>query len=264
MKIGFIGIGNMGYAMLQGALKAFDKSNLCFTDVNTSLVKQIADETGVTGFNSNVEVVKASDVVVVAIKPQYMAEVLVDIRGVLSQKQILLSPAAGLNIKYYRSELGFDARIVRCMPNTPALVGEGMSAYTYSSVDFTEEEKLFIEKFFASFGKAIELPEYLMDQVVPVSGSAPAYFFIMIEAMADAAVLTGLSRSDAYQMAAQTMLGAAKMILESGEHPAVLKDRVCSPGGTTIEAVKVLEEKGFRGTVMDAMIACYDKTKQFS
>ena len=264
MKIGFIGIGNMGFAMFKGALGAFGSEHLCYTDVSSQAMAQAEAETGIKGYGSADEVVKASDIIVLAVKPQYMAKVLQSIRGLLSHNHILLSPAAGLNIEFYKSEVGYDARIVRCMPNTPALVGEGMSGYTFSSNPFTEEEKEVVKAFFESFGKAIELPEYLMDEVVPISGSSPAYFFIMLEAMADAAVLTGLSRKDAYIMGAQTMLGAAKMVLETGEHPGVLKDRVCSPGGTTIEAVKVLEEKGFRGTIIDAMVACYEKTKKFS
>lgn len=263
MRIGFIGMGNMGYAMFKGVLKEFGVENLCYTDVNTALMIKVEEETGLKGKSNNLDVVKMSDIVVLAVKPQYMAEVLEGIRGALTDKHILLSPAAGLNIEFYKVQVGFDVRVVRSMPNTPAMVMEGMTAYTFSADTFSEKEKSVISAYFNSFGKSIILPEHLMDEVVPISGSSPAYFFIMLEAMADAAVLTGLSRKDAYMMGAQTMLGAAKMVLETGQHPAVLKDAVCSPGGTTIEAVKVLEEKGFRSAIIEAMVACYNKTKTF-
>lgn len=263
MRIGFIGVGNMGFAMFKGALQTFGKDQLCYTDVSQAVMDRVADVTGIAGMASNDDVVKASDIIVLAIKPQYMAQVLADIRSRLSHRHILITPAAGLNIDFFKTEVGYDVRVVRCMPNTPALVGEGMTGYSLSNDEFNDEEKAIVTEFFESFGKAILLPEHLMDEVVPISGSSPAYFFMMLEAMADAAVLTGLPRKEAYMMGAQTMLGAAKMVLETGEHPGVLKDRVCSPGGTTIEAVKVLEEKGFRSAIIDAMVACYDKTKKF-
>lgn len=262
MKIGFIGIGNMGSAMFKGALSQIDASDLCYTDINEALKAKIKDETGIIAMESNIDVVKASDIVVLAVKPQYMNDVLEGIRPAITHKHILLSPAAGVNIDLIKTIIGFDCRVVRSMPNTPALVLEGMTAYTYSQDDFSDKEKGTVKAFFESFGQAIEVPEHLMDEVVPVSGSSPAYFFMMLEAMGDAAVLTGLPRKDAYRMAAQTMLGAAKMVLETGEHPGVLKDAVCSPGGTTIEAVRVLEEKGFRSAIIEAMVACYNKTKK--
>jgi len=263
MKIGFIGIGNMGFAMFKGALGTFGKENLCYTDVSAEAIAKVEKETGMQALASNIDVVKNSDLIVLAVKPQYMSSVIEGIRNVLTDEQIIITPAVGLTIAYYKTQMGYDVRVVRSMPNTPALVLEGMSAYTYSNNPFSKEEKAAVVAFFESFGKAVELPEYLMDEVVPISGSSPAYFFMMLEAMGDAGVLTGLPRKEAYMMAAQTMLGAAKMVLETGQHPGVLKDAVCSPGGTTIEAVKVLEAKGFRSAIIEAMVACYDKTKQF-
>ena len=264
MKIGFIGIGNMGSAMFKGALSSMGKEQLCYTDINQELMTAVEEETGVKGLETNVDVVKVSDVIVLAVKPQYMDMVLEDIRSFLSHDHILLSIAPGVTIDRIKTVVGFDVRVVRSMPNTPALVLEGMSAYTFSKDDYTEEEKADVKAFFESFGRAVMVAEHQMDEVVPVSGSSPAYFFMMLEAMADAAVLTGLPRQQSYELAAQSMLGAAKMVLETGTHPGVLKDGVCSPGGTTIEAVKVLEEKGFRGAIIDAMVACHDKTKRFS
>lgn len=263
MKIGFIGIGNMGFAMFKGVLAAIGKDNICYTDINVAMMEKVAAETGVEGLKSGIDVIKASELIVLAVKPQYMTDVLESIRPALSDKHILLSPAPGLSIDYFKTQVGFDVRVVRSMPNTPALVLEGMSAYTFSADVYSDMEKTAIAEFFNSFGKSVILPEHLMDEAVPISGSSPAYFFLMLEAMADAAVLTGLSRKDAYRMGAQSMLGAAKMVLETGEHPGVLKDAVCSPGGTTIEAVRVLEEKGFRSAIIEAMLACYNKTKKF-
>lgn len=262
MKIGFIGIGNMGSAMFKGALTQMNASDLCYTDINEGLKDTIASETGIVALESNIEVVKTASIIVLAIKPQYMDQVLEGIRPALTHRHILLSPAVGVNIDHIKTIIGFDCRVVRCMPNTPALVLEGMSAFTYSHDDFSQDEKETVKGFFNSFGQSVEVPEHMMDEVVAVSGSSPAYFFMMLEAMGDAAVLTGLPRKDAYRMAAQTMLGAAKMVLETGEHPGVLKDAVCSPGGTTIEAVKVLEEKGFRSAIIEAMVACHNKTKK--
>ena len=155
---------------------------------------------------------------------------------------------------------GKEMKLVRCMPNTPALVGEGCTGFcTYSMV--TEEEQETARKILESFGKAYPVPENLMDTVVGVSGSSPAYVFMFIEAMADEAVAEGMPRALAYEFAAQAVLGSAKMVLETGKHPGELKDMVCSPAGTTIQAVKVLEEKGFRAAVMDAMEACIEKSR---
>lgn len=263
MKIGFIGIGNMGSAMFKGAMKVMGSDQLCYTDVNQGLMTTIEEETGVKGLSSNIEVVVASDIVVLAVKPQYMDSVLEGIRGALSRNHILLTLAPGVTIQHVKDVCGFDVRVVRSMPNTPALVLEGMSAYAFSIDDYTSDEKASIAGFFESFGRAVILAEHQLDEVVPVSGSSPAYFYMMLEAMADAAVLTGLPRQQSYELAAQAMLGTAKMVLETGQHPGVLKDAVCSPGGTTIEAVKVLEEKGFRSAIIEAMVACYDKTQRF-
>lgn len=263
MKIGFIGIGNMGSAMLKGAMTTISTENLLYTDVNVAAMDAIKDETGIEYVTSNIELVENVNVVVLAVKPQYLNSVLMEIESVINETHIVISIAPGVTIEHLKSVLGATTRVVRSMPNTPALVLEGMSAYAFSKDAYLEDEIDEIKAFFESFGRAVELAEHQLDMVVPVSGSAPAYGFIMIEAMADAAVLCGLPRAVSYELAAQTMLGAAKMVLETGKHPAELKDAVCSPGGTTIEAVKELENKGFRSAVIDAMIACYDKTKAF-
>jgi pyrroline-5-carboxylate reductase len=148
------------------------------------------------------------------------------------------------------------------MPNTPALIGEGMSAVSFSDDAFSKEEREDIIQFFSSFGVMEEIEEKLMNAVVPISGSSPAYVYMMIEAMADAGVLAGLPRKLAYTLASQSVLGSAKMVLETGNHPGELKDAVCSPGGTTIEAVAALEKSGFRSSIIEAMNACFEKTKK--
>jgi pyrroline-5-carboxylate reductase len=177
--------------------------------------------------------------------------------------KIIISIAPGMTIEFVNAFINGSPKIVRAMPNTPALIGEGMSSVSFGDYDFSDDEKKIIMSLFSSFGKARELPEKLMDAVVPLSGSSPAYVYMFIEAMADAAVVQGMPRQTAYEMAAQSVLGAAKMVLETKEHPGVLKDQVCSPGGTTIAAVRSLEENGFRSAVIEAMMTCYDKTLSF-
>lgn len=175
----------------------------------------------------------------------------------------MVSIAAGVTLDSLSSVLGYDRKIVRAMPNTPSLVSEGMTSVT-PNVLVEQAEIDEVVAIFESFGKAAVVDEYLIHSVVGVSGSAPAYVFMFIEAMADAAVLGGMPRAQAYQFAAQAVKGAAQMVLTTGKHPAELKDMVCSPGGTTIEAVKVLEEKGMRSAVMEAMLQCMAKSEKLS
>lgn len=257
-KVGFIGTGNMGYAMLKGALKTFS-GNITYTDVNEQKLIEIEQETGIAYCRNNQQVVDSSDLIVLGIKPQYMQKVLMDLQ--FTEKKILITLAPGMTIDKINALSSGNPRVVRTMPNTPALVGAGMSSLCFSERDFSSEDRKAVHDLFASFGKVVEVPEHLMDAVVPVAGSSPAYIFMLIEAMADAAVLHGLQRDLAYEMAAQSIMGAAKMYLESKLHPGVLKDQVCSPGGTTIEAVRVLEDRGFRSSIIEAMDACYHKAK---
>jgi len=168
-----------------------------------------------------------------------------------------------LHSKYDIEEyFGFEVKLIRTMPNTPALVGEGMSILSFSEDEFTAEEIEEVKSIFNSFGEIEILDEKLMDAVVPISGSSPAYVYMMIEAMADGGVLLGLPRKLSYKLAAQSVLGAAKMVLETNTHPGELKDAVCSPGGTTIEAVASLEKMNFRNAIIEAMISAYEKTQK--
>jgi pyrroline-5-carboxylate reductase len=260
MKIGFIGAGNMGYAMIKGAQTIFQNA-IVYTDVSNERCEYVKAKTGIEYLESNQDVIDHSDIIVLAIKPQYYTSVLMDIT--ISSDKIIISIAPGMTIEFVNAFINGNPKIVRAMPNTPALIGEGMSSVSFGDYVFSDEEKKIIMDLFSSFGKAAELPEKLMDAVVPLSGSSPAYVYMFIEAMADAAVVQGMPRETAYEMAAQSVLGAAKMVLETKEHPGILKDQVCSPGGTTIAAVRSLEENGFRSAVIEAMMTCYDKTLSF-
>lgn len=260
-KIGFIGIGNMGYAMLKGTLNRFHASDILFSDVNLERMKSVSDETKVEYVTSNAECVNRSKYVVLAVKPQFFEEVLDSIVNVVTKEHVIISIAPGITISQIKDKLGFDARIVRAMPNTPALVAEGMTGVSYHQSEFSEDEKENIEKIFSSIGKMKVVSEKLMSAVVCASGSSPAYVYMFIEALADGAVKCGMSRQDAYEFVAQTVYGSAKMVLETKAHPGILKDMVCSPAGTTIEAVKELEDNGFRSAILKATDACFKRSE---
>ena len=258
-NIGFIGAGNMGYAMLKGALSSISPENVGVTDRSFDKAESIAQETGVRHFESNADCVKNCKYVVFSIKPQVYENVVDEIRKFVDDSKIIISLAPNVSIEMLNGMFGKNVRVVRLMPNTPALVGVGMTGYCYDDALFNEEEKTFLADLFNSFGKAVKVSEKIMSAVVCASGSSPAYVFMFIEALADSVVKYGMSRDDAYTFVAQTVLGSAKMVLESGEHPGVLKDRVCSPGGTTIRAVEKLEECGLRNALFKATEACYNK-----
>ena len=210
---------------------------------------------------SNAELANNVKYLILAVKPQMYDQVIKNIENVITKEHVVISLAPGITIEYLTDMLGFDSRVVRAMPNTPALLGEGMTGVSYDSSLFSLTEKEMIEKIFKSFGKYAVVDEKLMSAVVCASGSSPAYVYMFIEALADSVVKYGVPRKDAYQMAAQTVMGAAKMVLETGKHPAELKDAVCSPGGTTIAGVAALEEWGFRNSIIKATDACYNKAE---
>ncbi|MGN0382857.1 MAG: pyrroline-5-carboxylate reductase [Eubacterium sp.] len=263
-KIGFIGMGNMGYAMLKGVLKTFDSSEIVFSDANEERMEKISRETKVEYALSNAECANSAKYIILAVKPQFYDVVLKNIVNIVKPDNVIISIAPGITIDRLKRTLGQEIRIVRAMPNTPALLGEGMTGVTYESRDFTFEEKDTIEKIFNSIGKMKVVDESLMSAVVCASGSSPAYVYMFIEALADGAVRCGMSRKDAYEFVAQTVLGSAKMVLETKEHPGVLKDMVCSPAGTTIEAVAALEKCGFRDSLLEATKACYNKAENIN
>lgn len=263
MKIGFIGLGNMAKAMIGGMLqKDMVKAEDILGSARTKeTVEKMQKEYGICGMGSNAEVAKAADVLVLAVKPQFFPEVIEEIRGEIKEETLIISIAAGKTLQWIEEAFDRKIKLVRCMPNTPALVGEGCTGVCVN-LYVSEEETEYSLKLMESFGKAYLVPERLMDAVGAVSGSSPAYVFMFIEAMADGAVAAGMPRTQAYEFAAQAVYGSAKLVLETGRHPGDLKDMVCSPGGTTIQGLRVLEEKGMRGAVMDALLACVEKSQK--
>lgn len=257
-KIGFIGMGNMGYAMLKGALNSFGADKIIFTCPSKTRGEEISAQMGVRYIESNAECANNAKYIILAVKPQVYDVVLKNIHDIVTPESVIISLAPGISIDDIKNKLGSCARVVRAMPNTPALIGEGMTGISYDAKEFTFEERDFIEQFFSSFGKVITVPENLISSIVCASGSSPAYVYMFIEALADSVVKYGIQRKDAYTLVAQTVLGSAKMVLETGEHPGKLKDNVCSPGGTTIKGVAALEENGLRNALFKATDACFE------
>ncbi len=261
-KIGIIGIGNMGYAIAKGLLKQYGKEDIVFTDVNKDRCAQVSKELGIDWVKSNQECAKLATYIVLAVKPQYFDPLLEQLKDTVTEKNVIISIAPGITTTQLKEKLGEEKRVVRAMPNTPALLGEGMTGVCYDEKAFSDEEKHAVESIFTSLGKMRIVEERLMNAVVCVSGSSPAYVYLFIEALADSAVKYGLPRDAAYEMAAQAVVGSARMVLETGEHPGALKDKVCSPGGTTIAGVSALEEFGFRNAVIKASDACFKKCEK--
>ncbi|MDO7977802.1 pyrroline-5-carboxylate reductase [Oceanotoga teriensis] len=264
-KIGFIGGGNMAQAMIGGIIKSkiIEPENIIVSDLNEEILEFVNQKFKVITTVDNLKTSLQSDILFLSVKPNLYEIVIKQIKENIKNDVIIVAIAAGQSIKRVEELFDKELKVIKVMPNTPSLVGEGMAAICPNKL-VEEKELNFIIDIFNSFGKSEIVPEYLMDAVTAVSGSSPAYVYMFIEALADGAVLQGLPRDKAYKMAAQTVLGAAKMVLETGEHPAKLKDMVCSPGGTTIEAIAKLEEKGFRTSVIEAMKACTDKSRNMS
>ena len=262
MKLGFIGTGNMAGAIMGGVIKSnvFKPEEIIGADLFAPGREKVKELYGINVTDSNKEVIEKSEVVIFSVKPQFYADVIQEVKDLVRPEQLIITIAPGKTLAWLAEQFGKDVKIVRTMPNTPAMVGEGMTAATPNE-HVTKEELDYACKILSAFGKVEVVTEHMMDAVVAVSGSSPAYVFMFIEAMADAAVAEGMPRAQAYKFAAQVVLGSAKMVLETGKHPGELKDMVCSPAGTTIEAVGVLEEHGFRSAVIDAMKACVDVAK---
>jgi pyrroline-5-carboxylate reductase len=220
-----------------------------------------AKQTSARVVESASEVVIGSDVLFLAVKPQQMSQVLNGLSSLLEDRHLIISIAAGLPLSVYESALGTNRRIVRVMPNTPCLVSECAAGFSTGGSTSAEDSKL-VEAMLATVGVAIQVDEKLLDAVTGLSGSGPAYAYQIIEALSDGAVHMGLPRDIATKLAAQTLLGAAKMVLETGQHPGTLKDAVTSPGGTTIAGVHALESGGLRGTIMNAVQAATDRSKE--
>lgn len=260
--IAFIGCGNMGGAIMDAIVseKFVDADHVIGADLSKEQRDKVAAKLGIRTTSDNKEAAKQADVLFFAVKPQYYESVIKEIADEVDDKKLIITIAPGWSLERLTASFGKVLQIVRTMPNTPALVKEGNIVVTPGSAVSEENKKLALD-ILSCCGKATLIPESLMDAAVAVSGSSPAYVFMMIEAMADAAVIDGMPRAMAYQFAAQAVYGSAKMVLETGKHPGELKDMVCSPAGTTIEAVRTLEEKGFRSALIEAMQACTKKTK---
>ena len=259
-KIGFIGCGNMGTAMIQGILESgkCPPQEMMISCRTKKTLEEKKAQFGVQISTDNRDVAAFADILFVAVKPQFYAEVLEEIKDLLTEEQILVSIAPGKTLVWFDEVLGRNLKVIRTMPNTPSMVKEGMMGMC-AGARVTDEDMALVRDLCSGFSQTEVIPEHLMDVVTAVSGSSPAYVFMFIEAMADACVKHGMPRQAAYEFVAQTVVGAGRMVLETNEHPGMLKDKVCSPGGTTIAGVAALEEHGFRNSVIKAVDACFDK-----
>ena len=263
MKSGFIGCGNMASAIIGGMLKkGIDTpENILGSVKSEASAKKVRETLGIHCTTDNLEVVRHADYLFLVVKPQFIAQVAEEIRPALRKDQVIVSVIAGKSLAWLKEHLGKDQKIIRLMPNTPALVGEGLTAVCPDDL-VSEEETAQVLSILDSFGRASVVTEPILDITGAVAGSSPAFVFMFIEALADGALAEGMPRKQAYEFAAQAVLGSAKMVLETGKHPGELKDMVCSPAGTTIEGVNVLEKEGMRSAVMDAVRACIAKTRK--
>ena len=271
MKVSLFGAGNMGGAILSAMIekKAAEPDSVMVFDSRHEIMDAFAKKYDIRTADSPEEAAAFGDILIIAVKPNVVpiliAEISVDGKQDISSK-IIVSIAAGVSVSTYKSLVGPDTRIVRTIPNMPAMVGEGITGmYFHNFTDSPEDQaaRECIIRIFDSFGRSVIAgKEAMIDDMVAVTSSSPAYVCLMVEAMADQAVKYGFTRDDALMMAEQAVMGTAKLMLDEKIHPGVLKDRICSPGGTTIEAVAVLEETGFRGSLMQAMDACTEKTRK--
>lgn len=261
MKTAFIGCGNMATAIIGGILtsRICSREDLMASDSSAAAQDRIRHDLQIRCV-SNTEAAELADILFLSVKPQFYEEVIAQIKDTIRPQTVIVTIAPGKTLSWLREQFGRDLKIVRTMPNTPAMVKEGMTGVCRNEF-VSDEELACVLSILESFGKAEVVPERLLDVVTSVSGSSPAYVFMLIEAMADGAVADGMPRAQAYKFAAQAVLGSAKMVLETGKHPGELKDMVCSPGGTTMEAVRVMEEKGFRSAVIEAEKACVSKSR---
>lgn len=263
-KLGFIGGGQMGEALIRGIIQSglYAGGDILVTEPNESRRTYLQETYQVQTFDSGAPIWKTCSTVILAVKPQVMGSLLADARKMISSKHLIISIAAGLPISFYEEHLnGQQCRIVRVMPNTPALILESASALSGNS-HVTPADMDLAKSLFDAVGKAIVMDERYLDAVTGLSGSGPAYVFSFIEGMIDAGVKVGLARPVAETLALQTVLGSVKLMLETGKHPAVLRDMVTSPGGTTIAAQHVMDRAGFKGIIMDAIEAATNRSAE--
>lgn len=262
MKLGVIGCGKMASALVEGVLKAgaFAKSEIIVSDKFPAAVKTLVEKTGVSAAAGNADVAAKADVILLCVKPGDAMDALEAARESLAGK-LVISILAGVTLAKLQKAAGEKTRAVRVMPNTPALVHKGAAAYA-TGHSATADDAAVVEKIFSSVGVVFRVKEDLLDVVTGLSGSGPAYIYVVIEALADAGVLMGLPRDLALQLAAQTVSGAADMVLRTGLHPAQLKDQVTSPGGTTIAGLEALEAAGIRAAFLSAVRAATERSRE--
>lgn len=261
--LGFIGTGNMGGALARAACKSIPSDQVFLANRTVEKARALAEELDCR-VADNEAIARSADLIFLGVKPQYMQGLLEDIGPILEKREsrfLLVSMAAGLTIPRIRELAGKDYPVIRIMPNTPAAIGEGMVFYDCSENVTKPEEKIFLESL-AGAGRLAPLADHLMDAGSAVAGCGPAFADLFLEALADGGVACGLPRALALESAAQMMIGTAKLVLATGKHPGQLKDEVCSPGGATIQGIRALEEAGFRGAVMDAVIAAWEKSTE--
>jgi pyrroline-5-carboxylate reductase len=263
LRIGFLGAGKMASALAKGIVKAgvSRPEDLIASDVIEAARSAFAKEVGCKVTGRNVEVAEVADILIVAVKPEQVEGALQEVAGKLTDRHLVVSIAAGVTLARLAGALQKGARVIRVMPNTPALVGASASAFALGGAA-TADDAALAQRIFSAVGVAFQVKESLLDAVTGLSGSGPAYAYAIIEALSDGGVAAGLPRDVATKLAAQTMLGAAKMVLETGQHPGALKDMVTSPGGTTIEGLHELEKGRLRGTLMNAVRAAAEKSKK--
>jgi len=262
-KIGVIGTGNMGEALISGLLhsRSSTPENIICSDIRKDKLKIVKESYGVLTSGNNLNVVSASEIVVYAVKPQIMASVLRETAASLDMSKLIISIAAGVPLSAIESCLNKDLRLVRVMPNIAASVKEGAAAIAPGKHALKDDLKV-AKAIFDSVGKSVIIEEELMDAITGLSGSGPAYLFLIVDALADAGVKMGLSREDALLLSTQTVLGAAKLLMETNEHPGKLKDRVTSPGGTAIAGLHTLEQGGLRTTLINAVEAATRRSRE--
>ena len=263
LRIGFLGAGKMASALAKGFIRAglVTAKDVIACDPVEAARSAFEKETGAKATAQNSEVVRLSEVLVLAVKPDHVKGALAEIRDQFTPRHLLISIAAGVPLAKLEEALGSDARVIRVMPNTPALVGQSASAFAAGKSARAADCEL-AQRLFSSVGIAVQLKESLLDAVTGLSGSGPAYVYLFIEGLSDGGVAAGLPRDVATKLAAQTVLGAALMVLETGQHPGALKDMVTSPGGTTIEGLHELEKGKMRGTLISAVRAAAEKSKK--
>ena len=264
-KIGFIGCGHMAGAIIKGIIDSglVPPENITASALNKEKLEKTANNLKIRTSASNFEAAKEADIIFLAVKPNIYENVIAEIKSLFlagrGEDKLVVSMAPGKTLNYLEGLFGGKIKLLRIMPNTPAMLGEAMTAVCGNEY-LTENEYNTLIMLLKAFGRVQEIPERLFDAATGVAGSSPAFVFMFIEALADGAVLKGMPRDIAYTMAAQAVLGSAEMVLKSGLHPAQLKDMVCSPGGTTIEGVTALEDKGLRAAVINAVRAVCDKS----